>query len=111
MGILIQDQRTFLHKTSRLIGRLNTQQAKQQTTIHKLFSQLETFHSSKIKKQAQLNLNSKFADIEKIKKAVDKATALETRLQQRQPEIEAEKAAAASLQAGLQACMIEWQAY
>ena len=100
-----------MQKTSHLIEELNAKQAMNQATIHKLSSQLESFRSAKVKKGVQLDPNSKFADIEKIKKAIDEAAVLEARLQQRHPEIEAEKAAAASLQAGLQECILEWQAY
>jgi hypothetical protein len=55
--------------------------------------------------------NTKFANVEKIKEAQDLAAAEALRLQQRQPELEAKKTAADALQAGLDACLINWQAY
>ena len=66
-----------MQKTSKLIGELNAKQAVMQATIHKLSSQLESFHSAKVKKRVQLDPNSKFANIEKIKAAIEEVAALE----------------------------------
>jgi hypothetical protein len=44
--------------------------------------------------------------VEKIKEAKNLTTVEALRLQQRQPELEAKKAAADALQAGLDACLI-----
>ena len=106
-GKLDQNHWAFLQKTSKL----NAKQAVMQATIHKLSSQLESFHSAKVKKRVQLDPNSKFANIDKIKVAIEEAAAFRAWLQQYQPEIEAQKAAGAALQAAVQECMIEWQAY
>lgn len=102
---LDRGQRAFLQKTSKLIGELNAQQAAQQAVVHKLSSQAGAFHHSKVMKWVQLDPNSKFANIEKIRQAIGEAAALKARLQQHQQDIEVEKATAA-LESGLQAIIM-----
>ncbi|KGY14678.1 hypothetical protein PABG_12449 [Paracoccidioides brasiliensis Pb03] len=70
---------------------------------------VKTLQQSKTKKKVGVDPNTQFINIERIKKAQEEATALEARKQLQKPEIEAKKAAAAALAAGLEACMFEWQ--
>lgn len=109
--ISTQAQEVFLWKIGKTIGDLNVKQTVQKATIQKLSSQIESFWSFKVKKWVQTDSNTKFATIEQIKQALDETAALETRVQAREPEIQAKKTAAAVVKAGLQACMSEWQTY
>ncbi|KAL1957865.1 hypothetical protein VTO42DRAFT_5430 [Malbranchea cinnamomea] len=106
-GKLDRSERRFFQKTARLVGQLAAQQAGLESTINKLANELQ----DKKKKRVQVDPNTRFANIQQIKEALDAAAAQEAHLQQRQSEIEAERAAEAALQAGLDARTFEWQAY
>ncbi|WEW58418.1 hypothetical protein PRK78_003886 [Emydomyces testavorans] len=106
--ILTTTQQSFFRKISKTLERMNVEQALLQASNYKLNNQLEGLQSSKAKKRVEVNPNTQFANIEFIKKTQDEAKALEQHTQQKQPDLQAKKAAAEVLQAGMEACMIEW---
>ena len=107
---LSRNERIALHKAGKAIGMKNVEKAAMEALIFKANSQLEAFQSRKTKKVI-VDPNTRFADIEKIKAAQDEAEALAARLEARKPEIEAKKTSEAILQADMESCMYEFQAY
>ena len=100
-----------MQKTSKAIKYLNAWQAVQQATIQKQASQLKAFRDQEAKKRVAIDPNTLFANVEDIKRAQDEADELAECIKTRQPEIEAQKASEATIQATMQNYMFEWQAY
>jgi hypothetical protein len=98
----------FLQKIGKTLDRFTVQQALQETTILKQETQLKIFRNRKTKKQIPIDFNSRFANIEQIKKSMEEAKKLATKQQAKDPELQAKKASEATLEAGLQACLFEF---
>jgi hypothetical protein len=105
---LNRSTRSFLAKTGKTLDRLTAQQALQETTILKQETQLEVFRNKKTKKRIPIDPNSRFANIEQIKKSMEEAEQLAAKQQAKEPELQAKKASEAALEAGLQACLFEF---
>ena len=104
---LNRSHKIFLKKTSDLIEKLNAQQTEQQSTIYKLSSQLKVIENKKRKKQVQMNSNTRFANIEKIKTAMTEMKIERQCIQVKESELQTKKAEETALETELEACMIE----
>jgi len=105
-----RETRAILGKAGKRIGQLAAQNAVSESKIHSLEAQLEELRGPKTRKRVVVDPNTKFANIDAIKKAMDEATEQEARIKAREPEKEAKKTADELTKAKMQDFMFEWQA-
>ena len=80
-----------MRKAGKRIGQLAAQNAVSESKIRSLEAQLEELRGPKTRKRVVVDPNTKFANIDAIKKAMDEATEQEARIKAREPEKEAKK--------------------
>lgn len=96
-------------KASKAISKLNAQQALSQHTIQTQQIRLQQLQSTKTRKRITVDPNTRFANIEQIRKAQAERAAAEEAIELRKPLFDAKKAADAMLNVTLQACQFDWQ--
>jgi hypothetical protein len=105
-----RETRAILKKAGKRIGQLLAQNAVYQSKIHGLESQIEELRGPKSRKRVVVDSNTRFTNIDAIKKAMDEATEKEAQIKAREPEKEAKKTADELAKAKMQDFMFEWQA-
>jgi hypothetical protein len=105
-----RETQAILRKAGKRIGQLAAQNAVSESKIRSLEAQLEELRGPKTRKRVVVDPNTKFANIDAIKKAMDEATEQEARIKAREPEKEAKKTADELAKAKMQDFMFEWQA-
>jgi transcriptional regulator len=98
-------------KASKAIQTLITEQALQKSIISKQNAQLQMFKIGKTKRKIAKDPNTRFANIEMVKKAMEEAELRKQQLQARMPELEAQKVSEAASKATFESHLFEWQAY
>jgi hypothetical protein len=106
-----RETQAILRKAGKRIGQLAAQNAVSESKIRSLEAQLEELRGPKTRKRVVVDPNTKFANIDAIKKAMDEATEQEARIKAREPEKEAKKTADELAKAKMQDFMFEWQSY
>ena len=99
-----------MKKAGKRIGQLSVQNAVYESKIHNLESQIEELRGPKSRKRVVLDPNTRFANIDAIKKAMDEAAEQEAQIKAREPEKEAKRTADELAKAKMQDFMFEWQA-
>jgi hypothetical protein len=86
-----RETQAILRKAGKRIGQLAAQNAVSESKIRSLEAQLEELRGPKTRKRVVVDPNTKFANIDAIKKAMDEATEQEARIKARESEKEAKK--------------------
>jgi hypothetical protein len=86
-----RETQAILRKAGKRIGQLAAQNAVSESKIRSLEAQLEELRGPKTRKRVVVDPNTKFANIDAIKKAMDEATEQGARIKAREPEKEAKK--------------------
>jgi hypothetical protein len=102
-------QRLVIQKAGKAIGRLNAIQAGHEATIQRQKAEIESLQAKKPRKRITIDPNLRFANIESIKKALDKAAALEAQRKGKDAKFIAQKAVEASSNMTLESMTFEWQ--
>jgi hypothetical protein len=102
-------QRLVIQKAGKAIGRLNAIQAGHEATIQRQKAEIESLQAKKPRKRITVDPNSRFANIESIKKALDEAAALEAQRKVKDTEFVARKAAEAISNMTVESMTFEWQ--
>ncbi|OAF58839.1 hypothetical protein VC83_06125 [Pseudogymnoascus destructans] len=102
-------QRLVIQKAGKVIGRLNAIQAGHEATIQRQKAEIESLQAKKPRKRITVDLNSRFANIESIKKALDEAAALEAQRKGKVTEFAAQKATEIRSNMTLESMTFEWQ--
>jgi hypothetical protein len=105
-----RETRVILRKAGKRIGQLTAQNAVSESKIHSLESQIEELRGPKTRKRVAVDPNTRFANIDAIKKAMDEAAEQEARIKAREPEKEAKRTVDELAKAKMQDFMFEWQA-
>ena len=105
-----RETRAILRKAGKRIGQLTAQNAASESKIHSLESQTEELRGPKTRKRVAVDPNTRFANIDAIKKAMDEAAEQEARIKAREPEKEAKRTVDELAKAKMQDFMFEWQA-
>jgi len=106
---LSRDTQRLLSKAGKAIAAANTQAAQLQAKNQQLKHQLQHAKNTHIKKRVQVNPNERFSNVESIKAALDRATALEAQQIATPLKKAAQKAAAAAAAAGFDSMCNSWQ--
>jgi hypothetical protein len=88
-----RETRAILRKAGKRIGQLTAQNAVSEGKIYSLESHIEELRGPKTRKRVVVDPNTKFANIDTIKRAMDEAAEQEARIKAREPEKEAKKTA------------------
>jgi len=86
-----RETRAILRKAGKRIGQLSAQNAVSESKIHSLESQIEELRCPKTRERVAVDPNTRFANIDAIKKAMDEAAEQEARIKAREPEKEAKR--------------------
>ena len=108
--IIERETRAILKKAGKRIGQLTAQNAASESKIYSLESQIKELRGPKTRKRVAVDPNTRFANIDAIKKAIDEAAEQEARIKAREPEKEAKKTADELAKAKMQDFIFEWQA-
>lgn len=106
---LSRSTRTLLGKAGKAIARANTRSAQLEAENQRLKYQLDAIQSTRVRKRVQVNPNERFSNVESIKAALERATAIHAEQAAKAPEKEAQKAAAATAALSLESMCTEWQ--
>lgn len=109
LGKLTRDQRMAFQKASKALGNITTIAAKLQAEKRSLEMSVEELESKRKMKKLTVDLNSQFANVENIKRAIEEAKAAEARAARRQPEEELKRVSRKLEQSNMESCMFEWQ--
>ena len=71
-----RETRAIVRKAGKRIGQLTAQNAVSESKIHSLESQIEELRGPKTRKRVAVDPNTRFANIDAIKKAMDEAAAV-----------------------------------
>jgi hypothetical protein len=105
-----RETRAILKKAGKRIRKLAAQNTACESKIYSLESQIKELRGPKTRKRVVVDPNTRFANIDAIKKAMNEATEQEERIKARQPEKEAKRTADELAKAKMQDFMFEWQA-
>ena len=81
-----RETQTMLKKAGKRVGQLTAQNAVSESKIHSLESQIEELRCPKTRERVAVDPNTRFANIDAIKKAMDEAAEQEARIKAREPE-------------------------
>lgn len=102
--------RVLFHKAGKALGEANTRAARlegENTSLRAVLQDLQD--KTKVKSRVQVDLNTRFAQVDAIKKALDEAAEATAKRATIDPEKEAQKAAKAAVDASFQSLLFEWQ--
>ena len=80
-----RETRAMLKKAGKRIGQLSAQNSVCQSTIHSLESKIEELQGPKSGKRVVVDPNTRFANMDAIKKAMDEAAEKEAQIKAREP--------------------------
>lgn len=107
--IIPRIQRLIFQKAGKAIGKLNAIQAGYEATIERQKAEIDRLQGKKTRKRITIDPNIRFADVEKIKEAMDKAAALEVQNKAKDTESLARKASEAISNISIESMSFEWQ--
>ncbi len=106
---LARDCRVVLQKNMKAIGKLNAEKASLEMVIQSQAAKIANLEAKKPKKKVAEDPNSRFINIDAIRKAQEELAIQEQRRKEREPIVEARKLADQMAKANMQEFMHEWQ--